>query len=269
VDLSQFDQGLWFDSAVLAATIIGRIVQQHLFAPPFKSFALMLAVVVARDIVLAISGFDSKAYVLIWGWSLPVLLGVQTWAAFDTLRAVARLYPKIGNSAIRLFLGCLAITVIAGCVVVPLELHRVAGSELHRVAGHVALMRAAFLLQRCVDSWIAGTLVLVALFFARSPAPLNQPPRNLVLHTMLLSLYFGGYGVILFVKNLVPIGAAQTQTMDRIHFSAVVLLYAIWATCLSAKGQNTGPWPQVDVIVLDPLAPQGQLRRECDHGTGK
>lgn len=239
--LSHFDQALWFASAALAAVIIGRIVYQGLFVPPFRAFGFMLGVVLARDIVLSISHYDSHAYIFIWKASLPILLAAQAWCGLETLRAVQRLYPQIGRFAISLFLTCLGITVAACCLGLPFELHRVAGQE--------ALLRALFLLQRWVDSWIAGTLILVALFFARSPAPQRKPPRNLVLHTILLSLYFGGYGAMFFAENLAALGGVEI--VERLQFSFVVLLYVIWATCLSAKGQQSEPWPKLNVILVE------------------
>ncbi len=238
--LSHFDQVLWFASAALAAVIIGRIIHQHLFVPPLMTFALMLGAVVVRDVALSIPRYDSHAYVLAWEWSLPPLMAVQAWTGLDTLRSVARLYPTIGKFAVRLFLVCLAITVAGCCLGLPFELHRMAGQE--------ELLRMLFLLQRWVDSWIAGTLILVAVFFVHFPAPLKRPPRNLVIHTVLLSLYFSGYAVLFFAENLAPLGGVQT--MERVQFSLVVLLYAFWASCLSAKGQNSEPWPKIDVILL-------------------
>jgi hypothetical protein len=244
VDLSRFDQVLWLASAVLAAATIGRILQQRLFVLPLNSFACMLVIVLARDIVLSVPHYKTHAYAVVWEWTLPALLIAQAWASLDTLRAVARLYPKIGKLAARIFLSCLGITVIVCCLTLPFELHRVAGGE--------ALLRSLFLLQRCVDGWIAGTLILVAAFFARFPAPSNRPARNLVLHTVLLSIYFGGYAVLFVAENLAPLGAVVT--LERIQFVLVVFLYAIWATCLSRNGEQTEPWPQVDVILLKAVA---------------
>lgn len=242
--LSYFDRVLWLTSAVLAGVIVWRIVQQKLFVPPFQAFATMLAVVLARDGVMSIPRYDSHAYTVAWEWSLPVLLSAQIWAGLETLKTVARLYPKIGRFAVRLFLVCLAITAVVCCLGLPLELHRLKGEEL--------ILRSLFLLQRWVDSSIGGTLVLVALFFARFPAPLKQPPRNLVMHTVLLSAYFGSYALLFFIENLAPLGAIAS--IERSQFTLVVLLYAAWVFCLSQSGQRSQPWPEVDVMVLKTMA---------------
>lgn len=238
--VSSFDQVLWLTSAVLAAAVIARIFQQGLFLSPLKTFAAMLGVVLVRDGILSIPNYNTHAYTAVWEWTLPAVLVAQVWAGLDTLKAVARLYPKIGNFAVRLFLVCLAITVAVCCLGLPFELHRLQGAE--------SLLRTLFLLQRSVDSWIAGTLILVAIFFARFPAPLKQPPRNLVLHTTLLSLYFGGYAVLFFAENLAPLGAITF--LEHLQFIVIVLLYAVWATCLSKRGEATEPWPQIDVMVF-------------------
>lgn len=200
----------------------------------------MLTVVLLRDAALSIPSYYTHTYALIWEWSLPALLAAQIWAGFDTLRAVAQLYPKIGDFAARIFLICLSITVIACCVTLPFELHRVAGEE--------TALRTLFLLHRCVDGWMAGTLTLVAIFFARFPAPLKQPPRNLVMHTVLLSTYFGGYAILFVSENLAPLGAVAA--LERVQFILIVLLYSVWACGLSRRGEKSEPWPQIDVIVL-------------------
>lgn len=200
----------------------------------------MLGVVLARDGVVSIPRYGTHAYAVAWAWTLPALLLAQVWAGLDTLKAVARLYPKIGRFAVRLFLACLAITVAVCCLGLPFELHRLRGEE--------AALRALFFLHRSVDSWIAGTLVLVAVFFARFPAPLKQPPRNLVIHTMLLSLYFAGYGAMFFAENLAPLGSIVF--VERLQFFLVAVLYSVWAMCLSKNGEISEPWPEIDVMVL-------------------
>jgi len=204
----------------------------------------MLAVLVARDVALAIPPYTSLAYTYIWGWTFPLVLGAQIWAGFENLQCIGRLYPKIGNFAKRLFIVCFVITVIGCCTGLPFELHRIGGQE--------ALLRALFLVQRWVDCWIAGTLILVALFFARFPAPLKKPPRNLVVHTVLLSLYFTTYGLLYFVENLAPLGAVETA--EQAQLSAIVMLYAVWATLLSSDGQKSEAWPEISVIVLETVS---------------
>jgi len=204
----------------------------------------MLGVVLVRDGVVSIPSYDTHAYAVAWAWTLPVLLAAQVWAGLDTLKAVARLYPKIGRFAVRLFLVCLAVTVAVCCLGLPFELHRLRDEE--------AALRALFLLQRLVDSWIAGTLILVAVFFARFPAPMKQPPRNLVLHTILLSVYFGGYAALFFAENLTSLGSAVF--VERLQFVLVVVLYSVWAAGLSKSGETSEPWPEVDVMVLRILA---------------
>lgn len=193
---------------------------------------------------MSIPRYDTHAYTVAWEWSLPVLLAAQIWAGFDALKAVTRLYPKIGKFAVKLFLVCLAITATVCCFGLPLELHRLTGQE--------AALRTLFLLQRWVDSSIAGTLVLVAGFFVRFPAPLKQPPRNLVLHIAFLSAYFCSYALLFFAENLAPLGAIAS--IERSQFIVVVLLYAAWAICLSKRGQTSEPWPQLDLIVLKSMA---------------
>ncbi len=205
----------------------------------------MLLIVLLRDLLLLIPRYYTHAYAVLWECSLPTLLAAQIWAALDTLRAVARLYPKMGNFVIRIFFVCLLITVIVCCVSLPFELRRLTGDE--------AVLRTFFLVHRCVDGWIGGTLILLALFFARSPAPLNQPPHNLVLHTVLLSIYFSGYGILFAAENLARLGSVAI--LERIQVMLVLLLYGAWAVGLSKSGEKSEAWPQLEIIVLETAKP--------------
>ncbi|MBV9407119.1 MAG: hypothetical protein JO211_17355 [Acidobacteriaceae bacterium] len=238
--ISTFDHVVRLLSIVFAVAVIVRIVQQRLFAPPLPSFACMLGIVLLRDLIVSVPSYDSHAYAVAWEATLPALLIAQIWAGLDTLRAVACVYPKFGKFALKLFLTCLAITIGACCLSLPFELRRLISGE--------TLLRSWFLLQRSVDGWISGTLILVAIFLARFPAPAKQPPRNLVLHTLLLSLYFSGYSVLFMAENLAPLGGVVL--MERAAFVLIVALYAAWAVCLSKEGERHEPWPQIDVIVL-------------------
>ncbi len=220
--------------------MIARILQQRLFASPLGGLAWMLAMVLARDAIMAIPSYRSHSYTVAWEWTLPPLLAVQVWAGLDTLRAVARLYPKFGNFAVRLYLVCMAISVAACCVSLPFELGRLSGEE--------TFLRALFLLQRWVDSWIAGTLMLVSVFLARFPAPSKKPPRNLVLHTVLLTIYFAGYAVLFLTENLTTLGGAAIA--ERAQLALTLLVFAAWATGLSKEGAGSESWPQIDVILL-------------------
>ncbi|MGH9582858.1 MAG: hypothetical protein ACRD4O_07985 [Bryobacteraceae bacterium] len=200
----------------------------------------MLGMVLARDIVVSIPRYDTHAYTLAWEWTLPPLLVSQLWAGLDTLRAVARLYPKFGNFAIRLYLACLAISIAACSLTLPFELRYLSGNE--------TVLRAFFLLQRCIDSWIAGTLMLVAVFLACSSAPSRKPPRNLVLNTILLAIYFAGYAVLFMIENLTTLGGAVIA--EHAQFILVILVYAAWAAALSKNGARGEPWPKIDVFLL-------------------
>lgn len=208
----------------------------------------MLGAVLWRDAVVSIPRYDSHAYTVAWEWTLPVLLAAQVWAGLDTLRAVARLYPKFGDLVLRLYFSCLGISVAVCCLSLPFELRHLTGGE--------TLLRELFLLQRCIDSWIAVTLILVCVFLARFPAPSKKPPRNLVLHTFLLSTYFGGYAALFVVENLNALGGAAIA--ERALFVLIVLVYAGWAAGLSKEGAHSEPWPQIDVILLRTVSAGGK-----------
>lgn len=244
MELTVLDRILRFISVALEIAVLLRIAQQRLLISPLRSVALMIAVVLARDIVVSIPDYSSQAYAVAWEWTLPPLLAVQVWAGLDNLRAVARLYPEFGRFAVRLYVACLAISATVCSLMIPFELRRVSGSE--------ALLRMLFLSQRCIDTWIAGTLILGSMFLVWAPAPANKPRRNLVLNTILLSAYFGGYGLLFLVENLTPLGGAVLA--ERAQFVLVILVYAAWTIGLSKSGETSEPWPRIDVFLLRAMA---------------
>lgn len=240
VGLTAFDQTLRLLSIALAAAVIYRIFQQRILAAPLGSLAAMLGVVLARDAVVSIPRYDTHAYAVAWEATLPILLAAQVWAGFDTLRATARIYRAFGNFAVRLYTTSLVLSITLCCVSFPFELRRLSGPE--------AFLRDLFLLQRGTDTCIAGTLMLAAVFLALRRAPPNRPSRNLVLHTILLSLYFGGYAALFLAENVTALGGAAM--FERVQFVLIILVYAAWASGLSKQGAGSEPWPVVDVFLL-------------------
>lgn len=240
MSLPIFDQTLRFFSIALAAAVIIRIIQQRLLAPPLTSLLWMLGAVLARDAIVSIPCYDSHGYTVAWECTLPVLLAAQVWAGLDTLLAIARLYPKFGKFMLRLSILCFAISVGVCCLILPFEMRRLVGGE--------TVLRSFFLLQRWTDSCIAGTLLLASAFLAWFPSPPKIPPRNLVLHTFLLTAYFGGYAILFMAENLTALGGAAI--MERTQFIIVVVVYAVWAGGLSKEGARSEPWPQIDVMSL-------------------
>jgi len=240
VGLSLIDHLLWFLSAALPILIIARIIYERIYVPPFDGFAFMLGVVVARDLVLACLHYGSHRYTIAWEFSLPVILVSQIYAALQNVVSITRIYPRFGKAAVRLFLGCFVVIALCCCLGLPFELHYITGES--------AVLRMFFLAQRWVDGCIAGTLLIACGILMRSPAPPRKPAANLVLHTCLLTIYFGGYSVLFFLENLAPLGAQQN--VERAQFALVVFLYTLWATCLSAKRQRSRRWPEVTAILF-------------------
>lgn len=240
VGLSTFDNVLWIASAILPVLIVFRILHQRLCRAPFDAFIALLSVVVIRDVVLALLHYGSRAYLVMWEASVPAIVIVHIGAAQRLLKSIAQLYPFTGKFACRLFGVCLLLALVGCCLGLPFE--------FRHFNAHEMLLRTTFLLQRLVDSAIASTLVLVALSLLWGPAPPKQPPRNIVLHTVLLTIYFGGYGSLFFIENLFKLGSAQV--IERVQFSLVVFTYCIWATCLSSKGQQSEQWSGVEAVSL-------------------
>lgn len=229
-------QALWYASPVLSLCVLHRLWRERLRSITYEGFAIMLVVGIARDVVLMNAPFESRLYSQLWAATLPLALVSQAVAALGTYAAIARLYPKLGRFGVGVFLGALVLTAVASCIVVPFETRRMTGGE--------TMLRTLFALDRWIHTLIAGALLLAVAFLARYPRPLKRMPRNLVVHTWLLSAFFSVYAVLPFVLNLVPLGGAPAA--QAIASLLVLAICVGWIFGLSAEGEATEPWPAVD-----------------------
>lgn len=210
---------------------------------PYGAFGLMLAVGLGRDLALLLPHYGTHGYALAWEITLPVLMVAQACAAVSLYRAITDLYPRIGRFAVYLFGGALLLTAIVCIGLLPWELTRMRERE--------AILRLAILLQRWIASEIAGGLLLAVLFLARFPRPAKRLPRNLVLHAVWLATYFAATAALMLFENLAPLGAHVV--LEQLELALVIVLYGLWAACLSAAGQASEPWtaiaPEVTTLV--------------------
>ncbi len=222
--------------------ILVRLSSQRLLRTrPYTAFASMITVGLLRDVILLLpSDYRSHSYALAWEITLPFLLLAQAVAAVATYAAIASLYAKIGAFAVRLYGGALAATAIGCCIGLPFETRHIAGVE--------ASVRSLFLLDRWMNSLMAGGLILAVVYLARFPRPLRVMPSNLMLHTTLLSAYYALYSIVPFLLNLVPLG--QGLWVQVVLLTAVLALYVCWITGLSAEGERTEAWPEIDPRTL-------------------
>lgn len=241
VQLTFVDQLLWVGTAVTSATLLLRLVLGRLLAPPLNGFAVMLAAGLLRDVILLIPQFASHSYAVSWEVTLLPVLAAQSWAAFLVLRSIAGLYPKISSFAVRLFWTFFGVTALVCCAGLYFETRLLAGNE--------AILRTCFLFDRWVHSLLAGTLVLTMAFFACFPTPVQKRPRNLVNHTLLLSLYFSAYAVYFIAENLAPLGAMMA--LEYIRSTLAIGLYLTWLCVLSPAGQQIKPWPTAEPALLE------------------
>jgi hypothetical protein len=230
--LLDVDFALRYLSIVLTGATLFKLIQQRLSRQaPFPAFAAMLAIGLARDLVLLVVPYESHSYTIAWEVSLPPLLLAHLWAALATFGALTSLYQRPGKFATGLLVTSLAITVILCCAAMPFETLLIARAE--------ALLRTLFLLNRWVDSLCAGTLIFAAVFLSTR---VKMLPANLLRHTCLLAGYFTAGSLTWLIENLTPLGAAVW--VERADFAAVSLLYIGWICLLSRSGERAVYWPK-------------------------
>lgn len=240
---------LYWLSVGFTALALFRVMYSGLYRiRPFGAFAAMLFTGLLRDLALLSVNRNTHAYTVAWEVTLPILLLAHAWAVMSTYRAIAHLYPGIGQFAELLFASCLVISAMfcfAGL-----------GWEMRRIGGAEAVLRSVFLLYQWVDGLAAGGLLLASTFFLRLPAPRKRLPLNLIRHICLLAAYFTSYALTCFAKNLSPLGLTA---WEYAHFTILIALYTGWALGVSAAGEQSEPWPGLSPEVAAQLNKREQI----------
>lgn len=225
---------------ILSIGAAARLLQQRLFLKlPFLALGSMLLLSAVRDLVLLAVPYESHLYAVLWEWTLPPLLLAHSWAAFSAYQRLTGLYPKLGDFVSGLLATCLAAAVIICCVLTPFETPRIGGNEL--------ILRTMFLLYRWVDTICAGALLLAVVFFSRLPSPLKRPPRNVLLHAVLLALYLSAHAITCFAENLAPLGASEL--IENLYFVSASALCAVWICAMRAEGEESVRWPLLNAAI--------------------
>ena len=241
--LTALDELLWLGTALASATLVARLLCGRLVASPLTGLAVMLTAGLIRDFILLLPPYASHLYAITWEATLIPMLAAQSWAAILVLRSIAALYPKISSFAARLFATFFGATAVACCSGLYFETRFLAGNEL--------LLRSCFLLDRWVHSLLAGTLILTMLFFAYFPSPVRKRPRNLLGHTLLLTLYFSTYAIYFIAENLAPLG--NMTALEHVKSAFVIALYVAWLCAISPAGKEVEPWPTVEPALIAAL----------------
>lgn len=219
----------------------------------------MLVVGLCRDLALLIPNYSSHAYTTAWEGSLPILLLAQSVAAIALYRAIADLYPRIGQFALWLFNAALALTALVCVALVPNELAHISRGE--------AALRTMILLQRWIASELAGGMILAGLFLARFPRPARKLPTNLITHAALLTGYFSVTAALMLFENLAPLGTQSV--LEQLELATVIALYATWAFRLSRAGRASESWPALATDAAHALYERERRTRELYAGAAK
>jgi hypothetical protein len=216
---------LWYLTTFCAVLVLLRLTWSRLWAPHWYAFGAMLAVSVARDILLRAVPFHSSAYVRWWMATLPLSLAAATAAALTLCRVISRQYPRIGRFGFWLFVCSIAIAAIVALIV---------------TRPHIAFsLRSMVLLDRVVRCTLAGGMAIACIFLAVFPSPARHVPTNLRVHAWLYASYSLTYVLGYWLLAFVP-----AQAVNLGVSTAVAGCYLVWAFSLRAAGEAVEPWPE-------------------------
>ena len=225
------DSLLWAVTAALPLLVVVRLAQVRLLTrAPYDGLAAFCLTVTVTDILHFWLPTSTARYTDLWEATLPAVLCAHVFVCVRSYQAIVALYPKIGRWAHAVFLLCAGVAGLLTLIGVPWELAHIQGAE--------SGVRIWILILHFTDGICGGALVLLVLYFSRYPKPLQTLPRNLLVHTTLITSYFVSYSLIALLKNFTSLTDATMQTVHRAHFGFIAALYVAWLFGVSRRGEN-------------------------------
>jgi hypothetical protein len=79
-------------------------------------------------------------------------------------------------------------------------------------------------------------LLIILMFLSRYPIPLS---RNVIIHSIVYTIFFSGISVIILVRNLVGPSLPIMKTLNDVVLGVSATCYLIWIFFLTRKGETT------------------------------
>jgi hypothetical protein len=181
---------LWLANTVGYVAVAIRIVGARL-ARVYPGFFVYVVFRVLRSGVLRLLNPSASAYGWMWLYTEPLVWILFGYATFELSAIALRDYRGLASLSRKTLLAGLSVCLVASLATLVVD--------LSQSRGDFPLLLAANLARRAIWSTLTLYLLLLAGFLLWFPVPIS---RNLLLHTVLLSLYSLAGTATLFVRNL-------------------------------------------------------------------
>lgn len=175
--------------------------------------------------------FFTNAYAYIWFASRPVMWVCYILMVLEVYSLVLQKYKGIAS----LSRWVLSFSVAASLGISSLTL----GADLGSRAADIPMIRYCLVIDRGMHSSLVVFLLLIAVFLAWYPVPLN---RNIIAHCLVFAVYFLAVSLVLFARNV--FGKDLTPLSNVLLLGIVLGCVAAWSVFLTRRGEAIARVPR-------------------------
>ncbi len=221
--LPQIERSLWFCSIVLSGVLATRFFQLKL-SSTYRFFLSYLLFNTLRFLVAWPFSMESAAYRYIYAITEPVVWILYVLVVLELCSLVFKEYRGIQALGRWSVYGSLAVSVsISTIILVPTWL---------RSNEPIFSLQRYFMVERAIDFALVLLLLLLLVFLAIFPIQLN---KNVIVHSILYSVFFMSHSMGLFLLNLTGYRLSIAVSASFMGVSFLCLL--AWVALLSREGE--------------------------------
>lgn len=220
---SSLEVSLSYIATAGEALLLVKMLTTRLFRI-YRFFAVFLAAEVLQFLLLLPFAPNRSVYARIWAFSDPLLWLLHILIVLELYRLVLADYKGLASLGRWTFMAAVAIAVAISIVSLSPDLSNT--SEVYRRLLYLSVV------QRGIYSSVALFLLLITLFLAWYPIPLN---RNTVTFAIGYAVYFLGQAAALFVRNIS--GPEVTRNVSTAMLAIHCCVFVLWLIYLDQAGQ--------------------------------
>ena len=212
---------LWSADLLTRVAVVWRIWSLGI-SRNYRWFVAFWVFSIARTLALFSFSPRSWTYYYIWIYTQPVLWLLAILVVLELFRRILQKYQGLQSASHTFFLGTSAIAVLVSVVAVALA------------SGSPQLLSHHFMLiERGVYSTLSLLLIGLVGFVWWFPIPVA---RNLVLHVLTYTVFFGSMSISIVARNL--LGTEAASMTNLIRFAITITCQLVWIFLLSRQGED-------------------------------
>jgi hypothetical protein len=222
--LALIERSLWFCNITLSAILVARFIGLKL-VQEYRFFLSYLVFNTVRSVFAWSFTKDSAAYRYIWAFTQPVVWVLYVLVVLELCALIFKEYRGIQALGRWTVLGSLSASIFLSTILV---LPTWMGSSERFFS-----LQRYFMVERGIDFALVLLLLLLLAFLVIFPIQLS---RNVIVHSVLYSIFFMSGSIGLLILNLTGYGRRVTVSTALIGISVLCLIG--WITLVSRAGET-------------------------------